>query len=299
MRLILAKIKQTYAEPFHCINFVTNQPSTLKYISSPHNAIIRHAEQLQRKSKSRRKEGLFIIEGKREIQLAIAGGFELQTILVNGDILYGNPDFTKDQVLQDLGLNGSEEIIAVSQEVYEKLAYRSGTEGCIAFAKAKKSNITSLQLSDNPLILIAESPEKPGNVGALLRTADAAGIDAVIIVDPISDLYNPNVIRSSVGCVFTIPTVTATAAECVEFIKSKKIDLYAATLQTSERYDLIDFKEPTAIAVGTEATGLSQELRDAATANIIIPMSGAIDSMNVSVSAAILLFEAKRQRGFG
>lgn len=270
----------------------------MKYISSPHNAIVRHAEQLQRKSKSRKKEGLFIIEGKREIQLAIAGGFELDTILINGDILYQNPDFTKDQVQKDLGLIGEEDIIAVSQDVYEKLAYRSGTEGCIAFAKAKNTNITALQLSATPLILIAESPEKPGNVGALLRTADAAGIDAVIIVDPISDLYNPNVIRSSVGCVFTVPTVTATANECVNFLRSKSINLYAATLQTSERYDLIDFKTPSAIAVGTEATGLSQELRDAAAANIIIPMNGAIDSMNVSVSAAILLFEAKRQRNF-
>jgi len=280
------------------LTLLQNKSSTLKYISSPHNAIIRHAEQLQRKSKSRKKEGLFIIEGKREIQLAIAGGFDLQTILVNGDILYNDPDFTKDQVKRDLGLKDSEEIIAVSQEVYEKLAYRSGTEGCIAFAKAKKNHIKSLQLSENPLILIAESPEKPGNVGALLRTADAAGIDAVVIVDPISDLYNPNVIRSSVGCVFTVPTVTATATECVDFLQSNGIDLYAATLQTSERYDLINFKKPAAIAVGTEATGLSQELRNAATANIIIPMSGAIDSMNVSVSAAILLFEAKRQRGF-
>ncbi|SCY05215.1 RNA methyltransferase, TrmH family [Nonlabens sp. Hel1_33_55] len=270
----------------------------MKYISSPHNAVIRHAEQLQRKSKTRRKEGLFLIEGKREIGLAIAGGFKLEKILVCGDIFYGGNEFTREQVVSDLGLNGDEELVAVSIEVYEKLAYRSGTEGCIAFAKAKKTTITDLLLSANPLILIAESPEKPGNVGALLRTADAAGIDAVIIVDPISDLFNPNVIRSSVGCIFTVPTATATAAECVSFLKSKSIDLYAATLQTSERYDLIDFKKSTAIAVGTEATGLSQTLRDTATANIIIPMSGAIDSMNVSVSAAILLFEAKRQRGF-
>lgn len=270
----------------------------MKYISSPHNTIIRHAEQLQRKSKTRKKEGLFIIEGKREISLAIAGGFELVTILICGEIFYESIDFSKEKVIIDLNLTGKEELIAVSQDVYEKLAYRSGTEGCIAFSKVKKTNLSSLLLSDNPLLLIAESPEKPGNVGALLRTADAAGIDAVIIVDPITDLYNPNVVRSSVGCVFTVPTAIATAGECVSFLKDQKISLYAATLQTSERYDLVDFKTPAAIAVGTEATGLSQTLRDAATANIIIPMSGAIDSMNVSVSAAILLFEAKRQRGF-
>lgn len=271
---------------------------TLKYISSPHNAIIRHAEQLQRKSKVRKKENQFLIEGKREIELAIAGGFELVQLLVCGEILLQTNEFTAADVMRILGVSITTEIIAVSLEVYEKLAYRSGTEGCIAFAKAKNLQLSQLLFSDNPLILIAESPEKPGNIGALLRTADAAKIDAVIIVDPISDLYNPNVVRSSVGCVFTIPTAIATAAETVVFLKNKDIDLYAATLQTSDRYDLIDFKTAAAIAVGTEATGLSQALRDAATANIIIPMGGVIDSMNVSVSAAILLFEARRQRGF-
>ncbi len=260
--------------------------------------MIRQAEQLQRKSKSRKKEGQFLIEGKREIALAIAGGFELLQVLVCGDILLNNAGFDAADARKELGLSDSTEIISVTPEVYEKLAYRSDTEGCIAFAKAKNPQLSQLQLSSNPLILIAESPEKPGNIGALLRTADAASVDAVIIVDPISDLYNPNVIRSSVGCVFTVPTAVATAAETVEFLKSRIIDLYAATLQTSEIYDQINFTKPTAIAVGTEATGLSQALRDAATANIIIPMGGVIDSMNVSVSAAILLFEAKRQRGF-
>ncbi|WP_194852543.1 TrmH family RNA methyltransferase [Nonlabens antarcticus] len=270
----------------------------MKYISSPHNAIIRHAEQLQRKSKIRKKEQLFLIEGKREIELAIAGNFEIVKALICGEILLGTEEFTAAAVISHLNLSQQTEIITVSIEVYEKLAYRSGTEGCIAFAKAKSLDLSQLSLSENPLILIAESPEKPGNIGALLRTADAAKIDAVIIVDPVSDLYNPNVIRSSVGCVFTIPTAIATAAETVAFLKLKEINLYAATLQSSKRYDLIDFKTAAAIAVGTEATGLSHQLRDAATANIIIPMGGVIDSMNVSASAAILLFEARRQRGF-
>jgi len=145
---------------------------------------------------------------------------------------------------------------------------------------------------------VAESVEKPGNIGALLRTADAAKVDAVILANPVADLYNPNVIRSSVGCVFTVPVASATSTEVVDFLKKNDIDLYAATLQTSTRYDRMDFKKSCAIAMGTEATGLTQELRDAATENIIIPMSGEIDSMNVSVSAAILLFEAKRQRDF-
>ncbi|BAO56312.1 TrmH family RNA methyltransferase [Nonlabens marinus] len=271
----------------------------MKYISSPHNALIRYAEQLQRKSKTRKKEGQFLIEGQREIQLARAGNFEMTQVLVCSEILLGREDFEPAQVRKQLTLEENTDIIAVSSEVYEKLAYRSGTEGCIAFAKAKNPHLSQLHLSNAPLILIAESPEKPGNIGALLRTADAANIDAVIIVDPVSDLYNPNVIRSSVGCVFTVPTAIASAADTIAFLKSNDINLYAATLQSSENYDRMDFTTATAIAVGTEATGLSKHLRDAAKTNIIIPMGGAIDSMNVSVSAAVLLFEAKRQRGFG
>ncbi len=181
--------------------------------------MIRHAEQLQRKSKSRKKEGLFLIEGQREIQLASAGDFQLTQVLVCGEILLGSEDFTPIQVREKLSLQEETDITAVSTEVYEKLAYRSGTEGCIAFAKAKNPSLSQLPLSGIPLLLIAESPEKPGNIVALLRTSDAANIDAVIIVDPISDLYNPNVIRSSVGCVFTVPTAIATAADTVSFLK--------------------------------------------------------------------------------
>ncbi|WP_438961696.1 TrmH family RNA methyltransferase [Nonlabens sp.] len=270
----------------------------MKHITSPHNAIIRHAEQLQRKSKVRKKEGLFMVEGQREVMLCHKGGFILEQLLVCGPILLDTNDFTAQEVYSKIGLNSSPEVISVTQEVYEKLAYRTGTEGVIAFAKAKSQQLQDLKLSKNPLILIAESPEKPGNLGAILRTADAAKVDAVVIANPVADLFNPNVVRSSVGCVFTVPTATGTTAELIAFLRSKNIHLYAATLQSSERYDKMDYTTATAIALGTEATGLSQEMRDAAVQNIIIPMSGAIDSMNLSVSAAILIFEAKRQRDF-
>lgn len=270
----------------------------MKHITSPHNAIIRHAELLQRKSKARKKEGLFLVEGQREIMLCDQGGFELQQLLVCGSILLNTEDFEANDIYNKININSKPEVISVTQEVYEKLAYRTGTEGVIAFAKAKSQQLQDLKLSENPLILIAESPEKPGNLGAILRTADAAKVDAVIIANPVADLFNPNVVRSSVGCVFTVPVATGTTSEVVEFLKSKNINLYAATLQTSERYDVMDYTTGSAIALGTEANGLSQEMRDAALKNIIIPMSGAIDSMNLSVSAAILIFEAKRQRDF-
>lgn len=270
----------------------------MKHITSPHNALIRQAEQLQRKSKVRKKEQLFLIEGAREITLAIKGGYQLQTLLVCPEIFNQQEQVSKEFVQAQLGVSKDVEIISVSIEVYEKLAYRSGTEGCIAFAKAKTLQLTDLNLPNNALVLVAQSIEKPGNLGALLRTADAAAVDAVLLADPKCDLYNPNVIRSSVGCALTVPIANASTSDICEFLRTKKIDLYAATLQTSIPYHTASFKNSSAIAVGTEATGLTDEMRDAAKANIIIPMSGEIDSMNVSVSAAILLFEAKRQRDF-
>ena len=190
------------------------------------------------------------------------------------------------------------ELIAISKDIYQKLAYRDTTEGILAITKTKSLRLSDLKLSDNPLILVAEAPEKPGNIGALLRTADAAHLDAVIIANPKSDLYNPNIVRSSVGCLFTNQIATGTTSEIIAFLKERKINFYCATLQNSTFYHLQDYTKPTALVVGTEATGLSEEWRKEATQNIIIPMQGEIDSMNVSVAAAILIFEAKRQRGF-
>jgi TrmH family RNA methyltransferase len=196
-------------------------------------------------------------------------------------------------------LNTSTEFIEISREVYEKLAYRNSTEGIIAVARSKSFSLNEIKFNNNqPLILIAEGLEKPGNVGALLRTADAANIDAVFIANPKSDLYNSNIIRSSVGCVFTNQIAVGTSEEIITFLKEKNIAIYAATLQNSNEYHLEDYTKPTAIVVGTEATGLTAVWRDEATQNINIPMQGKIDSMNVSVAAAIVVFEAKRQRDF-
>ena len=148
------------------------------------------------------------------------------------------------------------------------------------------------------MILIAEAPEKPGNIGAILRTADAANVDAVIIANPKTDLYNPNIIRSSVGCVFTNQIATGSTSEIISFLKERNISIYCAALQASEIYTTQDFTKATAIVMGTEATGLSAAWLEQSTQNIIIPMQGEIDSMNVSVAAGILIFEASRQRNF-
>ncbi len=265
-----------------------------KTVISPQNPLIKQIVLLQEKSRERRKTGLFVIEGLREIQLALKGNYKFKTILLCSEIT------SEEEILKLQETTDPEtEFIEITSEIYEKLAYRSSTEGVLAIANVKDLNISNLQpATRDPLILIAEAPEKPGNIGALLRTADAANVDAVIIANPKTDMYNPNIIRSSVGCLFTNNVVTATTSEIISFLKKNKINIYCAALQASIPYHTCNFKESAAIVVGAEATGLSEEWVENSTQNIIIPMQGEIDSMNVSVAAGVLIFEAKRQRGF-
>ncbi len=261
----------------------------MKQISSAQNPFIKSLVLLQEKAKNRKQTGTFLIEGQREIALAIKGGYEIETILFLPELISETETKKKFK---------NADLIEISKEVYQKLAYRDTTEGILAIAKTKSLQLSDLKLSKNPLILVAEAPEKPGNIGALLRTADAANLDAVIIANPKSDLYNPNIVRSSVGCLFTNQIATGTTEEIIAFLKERKITIYCATLQNSTSYHTQDYTTSTALIVGTEATGLTEAWRNAAKQNIIIPMQGEIDSMNVSVAAAILIFEAKRQRGF-
>ncbi|MFK5982564.1 MAG: RNA methyltransferase, partial [Flavobacteriaceae bacterium] len=262
-----------------------------KQISSLQNPLIKQILLLQEKSRERKKTGLFIIEGKREIELAIKGGYIIKTLLFC-------PEITSEETITKLNLSTTE-VIETSLEVYKKIAYRTSTEGIVAIAESKELHINNFKpKTRNPLILVAEAPEKPGNIGAILRTADAANVDAVIIANPKTDMFNPNIIRSSVGCVFTNTIANGTTSEIITFLKENNINIYSAILQESIPYHTCDFKQNTAIVVGTESTGLSQEWRDESKANIHIPMQGEIDSMNVSVAAGILIFEAKRQRNF-
>ncbi|MEW4922563.1 RNA methyltransferase [Algibacter sp. 2305UL17-15] len=260
-----------------------------KVIQSIQNPFIRQLTQLKDKSRERKKTGTFLIEGEREISLALKGGYEFETVLFYPEL------FSLEQI--KTLTNREVDIIEISKEVYQKLAYRETTEGVLAVAKSKDHTIENLNFkTKNPLILVAEAPEKPGNIGALLRTADAANVDAVIIANPKTDLYNPNIIRSSVGCLFTDQIATGSSSEIISFLKEKNINIYCAALQASVNYHTQDYTTPTAIVVGTEATGLSDAWLENSTQNIIIPMQGEIDSMNVSVAAGILIFEAKRQR---
>ena len=240
-----------------------------KIITSLQNPLVKQVQELIDKSRSRKQMGLFVIEGKRELSLAIKANYQITT-------LFYYPQLFSESEAESMSTYDIE-IIEISKDVFQKLAYRKTTEGVIALAITKPLLLKELNISSNPLILVAEAPEKPGNIGALLRTADAANVDAVIIANPKTDLYNPNSIRSSVGCIFTNQIATGNTNEVIQFLKENNINMYCATLQTTTDYHTQDYKQSTAIIVGTEATGLSNEWLEHSTQNIIIPMQGEID----------------------
>ncbi|TAI49327.1 RNA methyltransferase [Flagellimonas allohymeniacidonis] len=262
-----------------------------KLISSTQNPLAKKVLALKDKSRERKKTGLFVVEGHREIEMAQKGSYHFEVLL-------HVPEITSFSIQRFLENQPETEVVQLSKTVYEKIAHRGSTEGVLAICKAKEHGLAQIKLQSNPLILVAEAPEKPGNIGALLRTADAANLDAVLIANPKSDLYNPNSIRSSVGCLFTTQVGIGTSEEIIQFLKQREIKIKCAALSASKTYTESDFTQPTAIVVGTESTGLSDEWLKNSDENLIIPMRGQIDSMNVSVSAAILIFEAGRQRGF-
>lgn len=252
-------------------------------ITSKSNPKIKNVVKLQ-KSSERREQNRIIIEGRREIERAVACGFIVDTLFVCNDIV-------KEAV--DIKANIVEE---VTLEVFEKIAYREGSDGLLAIAIPKYADLKSFKPKKKPLIIVLETVEKPGNLGAVMRTADAAGVDAVIIADPRTDLYNPNAIRASIGTIFSVPLFACTSEECVKWLKENDIKIYCTYLKASIDYLEADFREGSAIVMGTEATGISDTWVEAADQNLIIPMNGIADSLNVSVTTAIVVFEAIRQR---
>lgn len=255
-----------------------------RFISSIQNPKIKLLTALQKKSSERRSRGLFVVEGLRELQHCVEAGFEVESVFCCRELLSDDFD-VKNAVCY-----------TVSPKVYEHIAYRGSTEGIVAVVKCRERSLDDLELGENPLLMVLESVEKPGNLGAVLRSADAARADAVIVCDPLTDLYNPNLIRASIGAVFTVPVVACDSTTCIDFLKSKNIKILTAQLQDSSLYYDTDMRCGVALVMGTESTGLTPQWRLAADAHIRIPMLGRLDSLNVSVSAAILLFEAVRQR---
>ncbi len=264
--------------------------SMYKQITSIQNQEIKNLQKLQIKSHYRKSQGLFVAEGVNEIRLATLGNYEVEKIF----FIKNQFDWDKIPDLKEK----AKEIIEISEEIYQKTAYRETTGGVLALLRAKKHNLDDLIFHNKPpLLLIAESPEKPGNIGALVRTADAAGIDAVIVTNFTTDVYNPNVIRSSVGSIFTTQVAMSDNETTLSYLRTNGFQILAAALtEKAENYLKQDFTKPTAIVVGTESTGLTDFWLNGVDKNIIIPMYGKIDSMNVSVSAGIIIFEAVRQR---
>ena len=265
-------------------------------ISSAQNPKIKRLLLLQQKSQQRRKEGVFVVEGRRELEHCMAAGYEVESVFSLSPSSLTPRSLTPSSRTPTPSRGGEGSVYLVSPRVYEKIAYRGSTEGVMAIVKAKRHRLEDLQLKKDALVVVLESVEKPGNLGAVLRSADAAQADAVIVCDPLTDLYNPNLIRSSIGAIFTVPTAACTSEECIAFLKAHGIQILTAQLQDSKLYYDTPMTQGTAIVMGTESTGLTNQWREAADAHIRIPMLGRLDSLNVSVSAAILLFEAVRQR---
>ena len=261
-------------------------------ITSAQNPKIKTLLELQEKSKARRREGLFVVEGARELIHCISAGYQIHALFICMDILSEEALAEIDEAISGKRCG----CFSIPKHIYEKVAYRGSTEGVIAELKCKSHTLEDLSIKENPLVVVLESVEKPGNLGAILRSADASGVDAVIVCDPLTDLYNPNLIRSSIGGIFTVQTAAASSDEAIKWLKERNIKIYTAQLQDSEWYYDTDMTSGTAIVMGTEATGLTDAWRKAADAHIKIPMLGRLDSLNVSVSAAILMYEAVRQR---
>jgi RNA methyltransferase, TrmH family len=255
-------------------------------ITSMQNDRVKRVVKLQRKASVRRAEGLTVIEGAREISRAIENGWQPAE-------LWGCKELFKslETVPQASCL-----LFQASEEIFTKISYRDNPDGVLAVGPLVGKTLAELRLPENPLILVAEGVEKPGNLGALLRTADGAGADAVIVCDPATDLNNPNVIRNSIGTLFYLPVAGTSSAEAIAFLKKQGIRILSAVPDAPAIYTDSDLTGPLAIAVGAEDRGLSGEWKRHADVNVRIPMLGKNDSLNVSVSAAILLYEAVRQR---
>ncbi len=267
-----------------------NRETSIELITSTRNPRIKNFAHLK-KTRERKKQDRFIIEGNKEIERALESPYILTDVFYCPEIL--DPNNKKrlfDRIAKET------HIFEVSREVYNHIAYRQDVEGVLGWGIPGEHSLESLQVGSNPLILVLESVEKPGNLGAILRTADAAGLDAVIITDPRTDIYNPNVVRSSVGALFSVPLAITRTEKLISWLKKRKINIYCAALSASTSYLNIDFSRPAALVMGTESEGLSDEWLKNSDQNILIPMYGKVDSMNVSVSAAILIFEAVRQR---
>lgn len=262
-------------------------------ISSVKNDLIKDIVNLQSKSRERRNRNITLVEGIKEISIAAGAGVKFEKVLYCPDLV------SPGDVLELIGnQNTDTHLFELTSEAFSRISYRETTGGIVVVAKTEKPELKDLSPGENSLFIVLESVEKPGNLGAICRIADAAKVDGVIICDPLTDIYNPNTVRASLGCVFSVNVVSAGYDDVKQWLLQNKINSFAAELTAAEFYHECDLTGKTALVFGTEATGLTDKWIHGADFRIKIPMSGAIDSLNVSASVAIMVFEAKRQRGF-
>ncbi|MGB3257295.1 MAG: RNA methyltransferase [Ornithinimicrobium sp.] len=266
--------------------------STRLVITSPANPRLKSLTALRRR-RTREEEGVTLVEGYEELQLALAAGVRPRSLFYCPDLM-ADPA-TQRALIDETSTRGAD-IFELSRAAFERAAYREGPDGFLAVVSTVHRTCADLQVADNALILICEGVEKPGNLGAMLRTADAAGLDAVIAADPATDWGNPNVVRSSKGTVFSMPVASDTSEATRDWLADRGIPIVAATPDTTVLHTDISYAGPIAIAVGAEKHGLTDELLAAAAHRVRIPMIGQANSLNVSTSAAIVVYEAVRQR---
>jgi len=261
------------------------------FISSFNNAHVKRLQLLIRSNQKRKKEGFFIIEGAKEIRAALLSGYQIESVFIC-------PTLCKDNDLYKLikELNQKISVFEITKPIYENIAYRESTEGVMAICAVKEHALEHLKLSKNPFVIVLEAVEKPGNLGAVLRTADACGADAVIVCDQVVDIYNTNVIRSSTGCVFYQQIATASSKETIKWLKNNNFQICAATPLSNKNYTDINLCPAVAIVLGSEAKGLTKIWFNKADMLVKIPMLGKTDSLNVSISAAVIAYEIVRQR---
>lgn len=253
-------------------------------ITSLQNPRVKHIVKLREAKKQRQKDDLMLVEGYDEIQLAVAAGHKPQTLLTAPELVSNQMEIP------------SAETVTVSRPVFEKMSYRDNPDGWLAIFPIPYTSLDDLHLTETPLVIVAESVEKPGNLGAILRTADAANVDAILVCDPRVDVWNPNVVRASRGAVFNVPVVECENESALKWLKMRKMRILSATPSAVTDYTDADMSEPIALAVGTEDKGLSDFWMSNADVKVKIPMMGKVNSLNVSVSTALIVYEALRQR---
>ena len=260
-------------------------------ITSLANPRIKEVAKLVKDGHQRKAKKIIIVDGQREIEEGLRMGWEIKEF-------YYCADFVKNISEINSIIARSEVVYKLSKKVFEKISYKKNPDGCLAVITEKYLNFSDIKLKENPLVLVLESVEKPGNLGAMIRTAYVAGVDLLILNDQKTDIYSPNVIRSSTGFIFSLPLILSSVDETFKWLKDNRINIFTTSLKGSKTHFEADFTKPTALVFGTESFGLSHKWQGAEVEAIKIPMIANVDSLNVSVSAGVIVYEALRQRKF-